>query len=87
VCGDFTVTDQKKEFANCFGRALQIGDDIVDADVDLKDGDIEEEFESTVTELKSYGYTSVDVLTFMKPRHLDKLMNIEKEFRRLLKSS
>ena len=83
VCNDFDVTEEKREFANCFGKTLQIGDDIVDNDVELEDGNLREEFDRSVTELKSFGYTSIEILTLMQPKHLKLLIEIEKKMREL----
>lgn len=81
VFPDYELNDKKRDLARTFGEALQVGDDIVDQDVRLEDGSLEEEFEKSLAELKDFDSRTVDVLTLMQPRHLRYLIDAENYIR------
>lgn len=81
VFPDYELNNKKRNFARTFGEALQVGDDIVDQDVRLENGSLEEEFEKSVAELKEFDSRAVDILTLMQPRHLKYMIDAENYIR------
>lgn len=81
ILPDYELTPERRTFANTFGQATQITDDIVDDDVELVDGSLDDELDRVLTDLREYGYTPVNVLTWFEPRHLRYLIRAEEDIR------